>query len=117
MVVSFNVPKIILKPAMQICLHDIPRVVKLEEVVPKELLPKHSMFLAQKTHVNALLFATKTEEEFLGIMQQLLQDIMESSKQSSDQTSNISASEKSKPLVNLEDDNKDDCFVILPPIL
>lgn len=58
--------------------------------------------MARKVHTNALLVAAKTEEEYLEIMQQFLKSQIESS----NKTSSVFASEDSKPLVDLADDNE-----------
>jgi len=70
-----------------------------------------SRFLARKAQTTALLTSARTEEEYLQIVQNIIQSqgpkIVLSQSSSSDSTS---------PTISLGDDNKDDCFGILPPI-
>ena len=71
--------------------------------------PHQSNFLTQKFHTSGLITAAKTGEEYFRIMQQLVQSITTSSAKSN-------MSKKSKPLIDLGNDNEDDYFGILPPI-
>jgi len=95
---------------------------KSSKLVVTEWLQKHqtapiidhhpqSKFLARKAQMAVLLASARTEEEYLQIVQDIIQSqdpkIVLSQSSSSDSTS---------PAISLGDDNEYDCFGILPPI-
>jgi len=70
-----------------------------------------SKFLARKAQTTALLASARTEEEYLQIVQGIIQ-----SQDSKTVLSESSSSSSTSPTISLGDDNEDDCFGILPPI-
>jgi len=70
-----------------------------------------SKFLARKAQMTALLASTRTEEEYLQIVQGIIQ-----SQDPKTVLSHSSSSGSISPAISLGDDNEDDCFGILPPI-
>jgi len=70
-----------------------------------------SKILARKAQTAALLAFTRTEEEYLQIVQGIIQ-----SQDSKTVLSQSSSSGSTTPVVSLGDDNEDDCFSILPSI-
>jgi len=73
----------------------------------KDLNPQYK-FLAQKSHAPTLLTATKSKQEYFEIIKWLLQSYSKSN--------DFILSSSSKSIISLEDENKDDCFGILPRI-
>jgi hypothetical protein len=70
-----------------------------------------SKFLARKAQTAALLASARIEEEYLQIVQGIIQ-----SQDPKMILSQSSSSGSTTPVVSLGDDNKDDCFGILLPI-
>jgi hypothetical protein len=70
-----------------------------------------SKFLARKAQTAALLVSAKTEEEYLQIVQEIIQ-----SQDPKTVLSHSSSSGSISPAISFGDDNEDDCFGILPPI-
>ena len=70
-----------------------------------------SKFLARKAQTAALLASARTEEEYLQIVQGIIQ-----SQDPKTVLSESSSSGSTSPTIFLGDDNEDDCFGILPPI-
>ena len=70
-----------------------------------------SKFLAGKAQRAALLASIWTEEEYLQIMQNIIQ-----SQDPKTILSQSSSSHSTSPVISLGDDNEDDCFGILPPV-
>ena len=69
-------------------------------------------FLSQRTKAQSLLASAKTEEKYFKVMQQLLASRFEPFVASSSDKEE----DEDEPFISLGDDNKDDCFGILPPI-
>jgi hypothetical protein len=59
----------------------------------------------------ALLASTRTKEEYLQIVQDIIQ-----SQDPKTVSSQSSSSDSTSPAISLGDDNEDECFGILPPI-
>jgi len=70
-----------------------------------------SKFLAQKAQMPALLASARTEEEYLQIVQDIIQ-----SQDPKTVLSQFSSFDSTSPAISLGDDNEYDCFGILPPI-
>jgi transposase len=67
--------------------------------------------MARKVHTVALIASAKSEEEYLNIMQGIIQ-----SQEPKTVLSKSNSSDSSSPSYSLGNDNEDDCFGILPPI-
>lgn len=89
-------------------------------IIKIEYIQDHQFFLAQRAQANSLLAVTKTQEEFLEIMQKLSSTKMESSSSKVEdfvsKTSSIHFS-TSFPLVDLGNNNEDDCKGIFPLVI
>ena len=70
-----------------------------------------SKFLARKAQTAALLAFARTEEEYLQIVQGIIQ-----SQDPETVLSQSSSSGSTSPTISLDNDNEDDCFGILPSI-
>ena len=70
-----------------------------------------SKFLAQKAQTAALLAFARTEEEYLQIVQTIIQ-----SQDPKTVLPQSSSSDSTSLAISLGDDNEDDCFGILPPV-
>jgi hypothetical protein len=70
-----------------------------------------SKFLARKAQTAALLASARTEEEYLQIVQGIIQ-----SQDPETVLSQSSSSGSTSPAISLGNDNEDDCFGILPSI-
>jgi hypothetical protein len=68
-------------------------------------------FLACKAQTTALLASARTEEEYLQIVQNIIQSLDPETV-----LSQSSSSDSTAPAISFEDDNEDDCFGILPPV-
>jgi len=70
-----------------------------------------SKFLARKAQTSALFASARTEEEYLQIVQGIIQN-----QDPKTVLSHSSSSGSISPAISLGDDNEDDCFGILPPV-